>query len=99
MVVKLKQQCASAMMGPASGDDGSQLTSGGGAVVVRRGGQDVARTGRYESKQGAEDRAVRAAGHDVSSSHDTVQRTVMVRPRTICLITAIVVGLAVGWVV
>jgi predicted PurR-regulated permease PerM len=47
-----------------------------------------------------EDQAVQAAGPDVSSAHGTaVQRVEMIRPRTIWLITAIIVGLAAGWVI
>jgi predicted PurR-regulated permease PerM len=76
-------------------------------VVVRKGGQRVVRTGPRDTRPGVEDQrpgvehqAVQAAGHDVSSSHDTaVQRADVSRVRTIWLVTAIIAGLAAGWVV
>ena len=69
-------------------------------MVVRKGGQRVVRTRPRDSRPGVEDPAVQAAGHEVSSAHDTaVQRAEMSRVRTIWLVTAIVVGLALAWVV
>src|SRR5437870_2451872 len=72
---------------------------GWGAVLVRKGGQRIVRAGPSDNRPGVEDQAVQAAGRDVSSSHDTVQRAVLIRPRTIWLVTAIIAGLAVAWVV
>jgi hypothetical protein len=46
-----------------------------------------------------EEQAAQPTRRGVSSSHDTVQSVVLLRPRTIWLITAIIAGLAAGWVV
>ena len=69
-------------------------------MVVRKSGQRVVRTGPRETRPGVDDPAVQAAGHDVSSSHDTAaQRAELIKPRTIWLVTAIIAGLAMAWVV
>ena len=67
---------------------------------MRKGGQRVVRTGSRDTGPGVEDQAAQAAGHDVSSSRDTaVQRAAMSSVRIIWLVTAIIAGLALAWVV
>jgi predicted PurR-regulated permease PerM len=69
-------------------------------VVVRKSGQRVVRTGPRNTRPGVEDQAVQAADQDISSSHGTaVQRAELIKPRTIWLVTAIIAGLAMAWVV
>ena len=83
------------MMGPVGAQDEASRVSEGGAVVVRKGGQRVVRTGPRETRPGVDDQAVQAAGHDVSSA----QRAELIKPRTIWLVTSIIAGLALAWVV
>ena len=73
-------------------------------MVLRRDDKDIVRTGSGGNRQGTKERTVQATRHaeqqtSVSSSHDTMQRAVIIRPRTIWLVAAIIAGLAVGWVV
>ena len=69
-------------------------------MVVRRSGQRVVRTGPRETRPKGDDQAVQTADHDTSSSHGTaVQRAELIKPRTIWLVTAIIAGLAMAWVV
>ena len=68
-------------------------------MALRRDGQDIARTEPDDDGLAVDEQAAQPARRGVASSRHTVQGVVLLRPRTIGLITAIFAGLAVGWVV
>ena len=68
-------------------------------MASRKGGHDIVRSGPADDRLAGDERASPSVRRGVASSERTVPEVVPLRARTIWLITAIVGGLAAGWVV